>query len=72
MRALIPLAVLCLPAHALAEPTAEDPCPLTEARVAEVTGMKVPRKKLRPFTFVMIPRPQNCRPSQYPSSAVKR
>ena len=51
MRALIPLAVLCLPAHALAEPTAEDPCPLTEARVAEVTGMKVTRKELRPFTF---------------------
>lgn len=53
MRDLRSLAVLfvCLSATALAEPPAEDPCPLTEAKVTEVTGMKVTKKELRPFTF---------------------
>jgi hypothetical protein len=53
MRDLRSVAVLslCLSASALAEPPAEDPCPLTEAKVTEVTGMKVTKKELRPWTF---------------------
>lgn len=51
MRALLSVAALCLSFAAFAEPPAEDPCPLTEAKVAEVTGMKVTKKELRPFTF---------------------
>lgn len=42
---------LSLSATTFAEPPAEDPCPLTEAKVTEVTGMKVTKKELRPFTF---------------------
>lgn len=34
-----------------AEPPAEDPCVLSEAKVAELTEMKVLKKELRPFTF---------------------
>ncbi|MBL8939429.1 MAG: hypothetical protein JNM69_33015 [Archangium sp.] len=52
MRDLRSVAVLswCLSSIAFAEP-AEDPCPLTEAKVTEVTGMKVTKKELRPFAF---------------------
>ena len=34
-----------------AEPPAEDPCVLSEAKVTELTAMKVLKKELKPFTF---------------------
>ena len=50
MHTLLPVLLMLWQPSATPQAT-ENPCPLTEAQVTQVTGLKVVSKELRPWTF---------------------